>query len=459
MDLGSRTGTWVKRAAAAAFLFLAAGQAASAAPVVAPDATGFMLENGLQVVVIPDRRAPVVTHMIWYKVGAADEERGESGIAHFLEHLMFKGTKNRPAGQFSAVVAEIGGEENAFTSADFTAYHQTVAREHLRTVMEFEADRMENLVLTDEVVSPERDVILEERRGRIDNDPDSQLAEAMSAALYQNHPYGIPVIGWEHEIRELGRDEAVAFYNRYYTPNNAILVVAGDVTGDEVRQLAAETYGKVPRRADPGERRRAQEPPPVAARTVIRTDTRVTQPSVRRSYLVPSYGSGPEKEALALDLLADILGGGTTSRLYRTLLIEKGIASAAGAGYQGTAIDMTSFGVYAVPRGEVRPEALAAEIDAVVGRLIEEGITEEELARAKRHVRAAAVYTRDRIGSLARIFGSALATGSTIADVQEWPARIQDVTAAEVQAVARKYLTPERSVTGYLIGAPAGDPT
>jgi zinc protease len=451
-----KTGSFARGAVGGALLWLGALLPAQAATLVAPDTSFFVLDNGLQVIVIPDHRAPVATQMVWYKVGAADELPGKSGIAHFLEHLMFKGTNKHPAGEFSAVVAEIGGSENAFTSSDYTGYHQTVAREHLRTVMEFEADRMENLVLTDEVVAPERDVILEERRGRVDNDPGSQLEEAINASLYQNHPYGIPVIGWEHEMRTLSREDAVAFYDRYYTPNNAILVIAGDVTEAEVRQLAAETYARVPRRAEPGERRRAQEPPPLAARVVTRTDSRVTQPSMSRRYLVPSYGTGPEREALALDILSDILGGGTTSRLYRTLLVDKGIASAAGAGYRGTAIDETSFIVYAVPRGDITLEALADEVDAVIHRLVEEGVTEEELARSKRHVLADAVYTRDRIGSLARIFGAALATGESIADVQEWPGRIQEITATEVQAVARKYLTPERSVTGYLVGAPGG---
>jgi zinc protease len=451
-----RLRSFARGAVAGAFLFLGVSGALAEAPLVAPDTSFFVLDNGLQVVVIPDHRAPVVTQMVWYKVGAADEELGKSGIAHFLEHLMFKGTRNHPAGEFSAIVSEIGGSENAFTSSDYTAYHQTVAREHLRKMMEFEADRMENLVLTDEVIVPERDVILEERGSRVDNDPGSQLDEAMNAALYQNSPYGIPVIGWEHEMRKLNRDDAIAFYNRYYTPNNAILVVAGDVTEAEVRQLANETYGKIARRAEPGDRIRPQEPVPVAARTVTRADARVTQPAMSRDYLVPSYGTGPEREALALDLLADILGGGTTSRLYRTLLVDKAIASAAGAGYSGTAIDQSSFVVYAVPRGDVKLDALAAEVDAVIAHLVDGGVTEEELARSKRHVLADSVYTRDRIGSLARIFGAALATGESIADVQEWPARIQEITAKEVQDVARKYLTPERSVTGYLVGAPGG---
>ena len=271
--------------------------------------------------------------MVWYKVGSADEQPGKSGIAHFLEHLMFKGTTLHPAGDFSARVSEIGGNENAFTTTDYTVFHQNVAKEQLGLMMAYEADRMANLVLTDEAVLPERQVILEERRSRTDNDPGAQLGEAVSAALYENSHYGIPVIGWEHEMAQLDRADAVAFYNRYYTPNNAVLVVAGDVTADEVKSLAEATYGKLPRRAEPPPRVRAREPEPLAARTVTLSDARVTQPSLRRSYLVPSYGTAVGNEAEALDVLSEIFGGGTTSLLYRQLVIEKGVATSAGAGY------------------------------------------------------------------------------------------------------------------------------
>src|SRR5690349_8780051 len=199
-----------------------------------PEVSHFTLTNGLEVVVIPDRRVPVVTHMVWYRVGSADEPPGVSGIAHFLEHLMFKGTAKNPAGKFSKVLATIGAVENAFTTADYTGYYQRVAKEHLREVMEFEADRMTGLVLTDENVIPERGVVLEEFNMRVANSPEARLGEQVAAALYLNHPYGRPVIGWKHEIEKLGREQALAFYRQFYTPNNAILVVAGDVTADEV---------------------------------------------------------------------------------------------------------------------------------------------------------------------------------------------------------------------------------
>ena len=258
---------------------LAVHAPAHAAPADA--VSSFDLDNGLKVVVIEDHRTPVVTHMVWYKVGAADEPPTKSGIAHFLEHLMFKGTESHPAGEFSGVVADIGGQENAFTSSDYTAYFQKIAKEHLGLMMEYEADRMTGLVLSPDDVASEKQVVLEERSSRTDNNPSAQLGEELDAALYLTHPYGRPVIGWKHEIEALTREDALAFYERYYTPNNAVLVVAGDVTPDEVRALAEETYGKVARRADPGERLRPREPEPRAERTVSMSSPRVQQESVR----------------------------------------------------------------------------------------------------------------------------------------------------------------------------------
>ncbi len=328
----------MKRAAAGALAALLL--TASAAVALAADATKFAasavtfnLANGLQVVVIPDHRAPVVTHMVWYRVGAADDPPGKSGIAHFLEHLMFKGTKSHPEGEFSARVEAVGGDDNAFTTEDYTAYHQTVAKDHLKLMMEFEADRMANLEIIDAALIPERQVILEERGMRIDNSPGARLGVAMDAALYENSHYRIPTIGWASEMATLDRGDALRFYDRYYTPNNAIVVVAGDVTEDEVKTLAQETYGKLARRADTPRRVRLREPPADAARLVTLSDPRVTQPSFRRFYLAPSEHTGKPGEAEALEVLADILGGGSTSRLYRQLVVEQGIAAGAGAGY------------------------------------------------------------------------------------------------------------------------------
>jgi len=424
--------------------------------------TTFTLDNGLDVVVIEDHRTPVVTHMVWYRVGAADEPPARSGIAHFLEHLMFKGTDAHPAGEFSKIVADIGGQENAFTSSDYTAYFQKVAKEHLGLMMEYEADRMTGLVLDPEDVAAELQVVLEERSSRTDNDPSAQLGEELDAALYLSHPYGRPIIGWKHEIEALTREDALAFYERYYTPNNAVLIVAGDVTPDEVRKLAEETYGKVERRAEPGDRLRPREPDPRAARTVSMSNPRVQQENVRRAWLVPSYAVDEAGEAEALDVLASILGGGANSRLYKTLVVDGDTAAAAGAWYQGSALDESRFMVYGVPKPGVGLDELAASFDKVVAELVAGGVTEAELQRVKNSLIAEAVYAQDSQSSLARIYGTALTTGSEPQDVYDWSDRIRAVTAEQVVEAARKYLTPERSVTAYLRNqaqeaAPAGD--
>lgn len=436
---------------------LAAGAAVAAprlADAAGPKITQFRLDNGLEVMVIPDHRTPVVTHMVWYKVGSADEQAGKSGIAHFLEHLMFKGTEAHPQGEFSDTVARLGGQENAFTSTDYTAYFQRVAKQHLEKVMGFEADRMTGLKLSDEVVLPERDVVLEERRMRTDSQPGARLSEAMQAASYVNHPYQHPIIGWEHEIKKLNREDALAFYRRFYAPNNALLVVAGDVTPDEVRALAEKTYGKVAR-ADTPPRERPQEPEPQVHRRVQLADARVAQPSLSRSYLVPSYRTAAPREAEALEVLSQILGGDQTGRLYRKLVVEKGLAAGAGGWYQGTSYDPTRFAVSATPRPGVSLEDLETALDAVIAEIADKGVDELELARAKTQLTADAIYSQDNQATLARIYGAAWATGQSADDVREWPARVKSVTADDVKQAAQRYLVLDRAVTGYLKPAAA----
>lgn len=416
-----------------------------------PDVTHFTLKNGLEVVVIPDHRAPVVTHMVWYRVGAADEEPGKSGLAHFLEHLMFKGTKKNPAGRFSQVVATIGGQENAFTSSDYTGYYQRVARGELRTVMEFEADRMTGLVLTDEAVKPELNVVLEEQNQRVANNPGARLSEQIDAALYLNHPYGRPVIGWRHEMEQMNREEALAFYRRWYTPNNAIVVIAGDVVLPEVKAMVEETYGKVAPVAQIAPRRRPQEPKPTAVRTVTLADPRVVQPSLQRSYLAPSSTTAKPGESEALEVLAHILGTGSNSRLYRALVVDKNIAVSAGAWYQGSSLDDSKFGVSGTPRPNVSLQQLDEAIDAVIAEVAERGVTAEEIERAKSRLVADGIYAQDNQATLARWYGTALTTGSTVDAVRTWPDRIRAVPAEAVRDAARQWLDKRRSVTGFLI--------
>jgi zinc protease len=412
----------------------------------------FTLGNGLQVVVIPDHRTPVVTQMIWYKVGSADETPGKSGLAHFLEHLMFKGTSKHPAGEFSQTVLQVGGNENAFTSADYTGYFQRVPSEQLGKMMEFEADRMTGLVLKDENVLPERDVVLEEFNMRVANNPEARLTEQIMAALYLNHPYGRPVIGWHQEIEKLDREDALAFYKRFYAPNNAILVIAGDVDPDDVRPMAERTFGVIPAQpAIPARRVRPQEPEPVAPRTVTLSDPRVEQPGLRRYYLVPSAATAAPGESAALDVLAQLMGGGSNSYLYRRLVIDRPLAVNAGAGYQGTSLDATQFTISASPRAGVSFAQVEQAIDDVIADIGQNGVRSEDLDRVKTQLIAETVYAQDNQATLARWYGGALTTGLSIENIKNWPERIRAVTADQVRQAALNWLDKKRSVTGYLI--------
>ena len=418
------------------------------------DPETFTLANGMQVVVVTNRRAPVVVHMVWYRVGAADDPPGKSGIAHFLEHLMFKGTPTVPEGEFSRIVARNGGNQNAFTSYDYTGYYQKVAKDRLALVMELEADRMVNLVLDDAAVLAERKVVLEERRSRTDNDPGALLGEHLDAAQYLAHPYRIPVIGWAHEIATLDTADALAFYRRHYAPDNAILVVAGDITAAELRPLAERIYGAIAARGV-APRQRVQEPPQRAARRVELRDERVRQPEWSRTHLAPSYSSGATEHAYALQVLAELFGGSATSRLYRALVIDQKVAASAGAWYGATSLDLSQFGLYASPSQGVDVAALEAAMDAEIAALLSDGVSDEEVERVKTRLVREAVYARDSLSTAARIFGAALSTGLSVDDVEAWPERIAAVTAEQVNAAARAVLVPETSVTGLLLPADA----
>lgn len=429
-------------------MLVALATAASARPWVQPET--FTLKNGLQVIVLPDHRAPVVTHMVWYRVGSADEMPGKSGVAHFLEHLMFKGTAKIPPGEFSKIVARLGGNDNAFTSYDFTAYFQQVALDKLPQVMQMESDRMTNLVLSDAVVLPERDVILEERNSRTDNNPEALFSEQTQAALFLAHPYGRPIIGWRHEMAALTTQDALDHYRRHYGPDNAYLIVAGDITAEKLRPLAEKYYGVVKPRGIPP-RMRPQEPPQLAARRLQMSDDRVAEASWDRSYLAPSYNKPGNGDAYALEVLSQILGGGATSRLYRTLLIDKAIAARAGSAYQGTALDDGHFYIYATPRIGQSVVTVEREIEVVLAALLKDGVTAEEVDRAKKQMIASAVYAQDNQQTMAQIFGEILATGRRIEDIVAWPDNIAAVTPERVNAAARALFVPERSVTGILL--------
>jgi len=421
--------------------------------VFSPETT--TLSNGMRVVVIQNHRVPVVTHMVWYGVGAADEGPGESGIAHFLEHLMFKGTKKRAPGEFSRILARNGGQENAFTSSDYTGYFQTVAVDRLEMVMEMEADRMINLVLTEKAVETEKAVVLEERRSRTDNNPGGLLAEQVDAALYLNHPYRRPVIGWAHEIEALNLKQVMAFYKKWYAPGNAILVVGGDITLEKLKPLAEKYYGSIPA-APPNPRIRPTEPPQHAARRVTLEDKRVRQPAWGRVYLAPGHLSGETKHAYALEVLSNILGEGATSRLFRTLVVEEKLAVGAGSFYQGDDRGPGKFGLYASPRPGVGMETLENKIEELVATLLRDGVTTKDVERAKKRMRAQAVYARDSLTAGARVLGAALAVGLSVEYVESWPDRIGAITAADVNAAARAVLRDSHSVTSLLLQKKTG---
>lgn len=412
----------------------------------------FTLKNGMQVVLIPNNRVPVVRHMVWYKVGSADEPAGKSGIAHYFEHLMFKGTPSVPAGEFSRIVARNGGRDNAFTSYDYTAYFQTVAKDRLPLVMEMEADRMTNLTLTKEVIEPERQVILEERRQRTDNSPGAQLREQLGTVQYMNHPYRIPVIGWAHEIEKLSLEDLRRFYKKWYAPNNAILVVEGDVTLDELRPLAEKYYGQIPRGSEM-KRIRPSEPPAHADRRVVKRDVRVRQPSLQRTYLAPSYGKPSEdsEASYALQVLENIVGGSATSRLYKSLVVEQKLAVSAGLSYSPNRLDLTELTFWASPKPGVSVDQLEEALLSEIQLLIDKGVAQDEVMRAKTSLVNEAVFARDNLGTGAQVLGSALAIGLSPEQVENWPDAINAVTRDDVNRALRQVLDGQKTVTGVLL--------
>ena len=412
--------------------------------------TSFELDNGMQVVVVEDHRAPVLQHMVWYKAGSADEPKGASGVAHFLEHLLFKATDKMAAGEFSATVAANGGQDNAFTSYDYTAYFQRVAADRLELMMQMESDRMVNIRLTEDNITTERNVILEERNMRTENNPRALFNEQMNAVQFHNHRYGVPIIGWRHEMETLSLEDALGFYGTYYAPNNAVLVVSGDVDPAEVRQLARKYYGVLPANPDLPERTRSQEPPQTAERRMTFKDPRVAQPYVSRSYLAPKREAGSQEQAAALVLLAEILGGGTTSYLAEHLQFEQNVAVYTGAFYSGTTLDDSTFDLLVVPSDGVSLADAESALDSAMRTFIRDGVDADQLDRIKMQLRASQIYARDNVDAIANRYGRALTTGLTVADEQAWPDILQAVSGDQIVAAARQVLRPEVSVTGWL---------
>jgi zinc protease len=448
-----------RRAFAGCAVFLALACGSAAAKVFSP--TVYTLSNGLQVVVVEDHLAPVVTQMVWYKVGAADERQGHSGIAHFLEHLMFKGTKAVGPGEFSKIVARNGGEDNAFTFYDYTAYFQTIKADRLELIMKLEADRMQNLTLTDDQVYPERDVIVEERRQRIDSSPASRLGEALRYALLTNSPYGRPAIGWLPEMEALTTADAIAWYKTWYAPNNAVLIVVGDVQPKAVEALAKKYYGRIPAHPVPP-RIRPQimmlpdpdHPLPEPERRVTLRDPDIHQPEFARYYVAPNFSAKTRKQALALEVFDEIFGTGTTSRLYQALAVDMKVATTAGSSYDDTALDPIAYDIFASPAPGKDVAEVEAGVDQVIASLLKDGVTAAEVSDAKTRLEAQAILARDSLMGPAQSIGEALTTGQTIDDIENWPEAIAAVTQDEVNAAIRSVFGPKgASATGWLLPA------
>lgn len=429
----------MRRVALLFALFLPLSLTAAKAEIFNPETT--TLDNGLQIIVVTSRRAPVVTHMVWYKVGSMDEPPGKTGIAHFFEHLMFKSTDTLESGEFSALIAKNGGQDNAFTSYDYTGYFQSIAADRLDLVMRMEADRMRNLRLDEEEIETERQVVLEERRSRTDNNPSSRLREQANASFYMNHPYRNPIIGWEHEIRAITKEDLQEFYELWYSPNNATVVVVGDVTMADVLPIAEKYYGPI-EPSDLPVRPAWQEPHHEITRSIELRDPQVRQPSWSKRYLAPSYATAEDlKKIYALEVASAILGDGSTSKIYSSLVIDQKVASSAGAWYSPSSRGPTTLGFYVSPaQGKTLDEAVTA-LEQEVVRIIETGITQDEVDRTIIRLTDAAEFAKDSFRGIARLLGSSVTIGITIEEFEAWPDKIRAVTADDVNAALAEVLS------------------
>lgn len=430
------------------------------------NAETFTLDNGLEVIVVPNHRVPVVTQMVWYKAGAADEAWGHSGIAHFMEHIMFKGSPRigdvtpLGPGEFSQIIRSIGGQDNAFTSKDYMAYFQSVPADQLETIMRMEAGRMKEITPSPADVESERKVVIEERRMRTDNDPRAQFQEQMVEAAFPNHPYGIPTIGWMSEMEKMDWQTLKNFHDTWCAPNNAILIVTGDVTPAAVYQMAIDIYGTLPRKEIPA-RVWPQSPPLPAPVVLTLKDPKIQESAVQTLYRLPSAHKN-KAEALALDVLSEILAGGPSGRLYQSLVVQQKIASNADFSYDPNAIDDAQGWLYATPVKGQSLDSVKKALDAELQKIIDKGVSEQELNDAKTRLKDATIYALDSLSGPAMQIGYALVTGSSLDDIEYWPHDIENVSAAQIQAVVTKYLNPNQPweyppVTGYIEAAPGAD--
>ena len=414
------------------------------------NAESFMLDNGMQVVVIPNHRIPVVTHMVWYYTGGADEPRGKTGVAHLMEHMMFKGSSNVPTGEFSTRVKTLGGQDNAFTSLDFTAYFQSVPARHLETVMRMEADRMQSLLMPEDHVISERDVVIQERKQVTENNPRAHFAEHLNTAAFINHPYGRPVIGWMQEIKNINRDDLMDFHDKHYAPNNAILVVSGDITAEQLKALATEIYGAIPPK-EIAQRDWTDIPVVVGDVEMHHSDPRIRQNSVMKIARAPSFRQD-KTAALSLQLLETILSDGSNSRLYKSLVVDQKIASNVSMSYNGSTWEDGKIWLSATPNDGFTNKQATDALMYELNKISQNGVTDTELSEAKTRLTESAIFARDSLSGPAMIVGRALITGSSLDDVEYWAYDLNNITAQDLQNTAERYLNENNNpfVTGHL---------
>jgi zinc protease len=400
------------------------------------------LANGLRVIVKEDHRAPTAVHMVWYRAGSMDEKDGTSGVAHALEHLMFKGTKNLPAGEFNKRVAEAGGRDNAFTSRDYTAYFQIVPKAALPEMMQLESDRMANLKLDAKEFASELKVVMEERRLRTDDAPHALVNEALNSSMFQAHPYRRPIIGWMDDLEHMTWQDARDWYRQWYAPNNAYVVVVGDVDHREVFRLAQKFYGPLKAHALP-ERKPQNEPEQAGIRRVS-VKAPAELPYLAMAWKAPRLRDvQKDRDPYALEVLAAVLDGHDASRFARNLVRGSRVAQSAGAGYDGTLRGEASFTLDGQPAAGKTIAELEVALRAEIKRVQDEGVSVEELTRVKTQSIAAQIYKRDSLMAQAMEIGGAEAAGQSWRDIDTLLEKLKSVTAEEVQAVAKKYFTDD----------------
>lgn len=409
----------------------------------------FTLHNGLTVVVMPNDRIPVVTHLLVVKAGGGDDPQGKSGLAHYLEHLLFTGTPNFPEGVYDRAVAKIGGVQNAFTTRDYTLYYATVPAEHLATVMTMEADRMANLSFAGDKASREVKVITEERGVRVENNPGAQWAEQLDAITFLNHPYGQPLIGWAEDIATFNAGDARQFFEKYYRPNNMVLVVAGDVKPRDVRRMAQRYYGGLPG-GEKTSRHWADEPPVRLKRSGEMQDARVNEPRLMIQYVGPSVRSGTTTNALPLAVFAQYLGGGDASALYTALVRDQKLATRISASYDPHSIGPALFHITATPAPGVSLADLEKAIGREVSRILASPLEAAAMTRARTQLAAEVTFAQDGLESLAQVMASLYAMGLDEQYFYGWGDAINAVSDAQALDAAKSVLVPARSVTGYL---------